>query len=229
MSRLLTALPLLLWAGTALAQPVPARAQLELGRPGMWSSPELWVFLVFAAGAIGGALFTITRKNVVSAVIALVGTFFCLAGVYVLLFAHFLAAMQVLVYAGAIMVLFIFVIMVLGRDDTEPWALRSVTTKVLGVGALLTAGFFLYRSVRVPVLPAVKEGLPPPGFGTVASFGELLFKDYLFPFEAVSLLLLLAVIGAVVIARGRHAPAVANAAEPVTPAVEAHPHKEAAR
>jgi NADH-quinone oxidoreductase subunit J len=221
------ALPALLWAAPALAQTAPARAKLEMSVPGMWSTPGPWVFLVFALGAIGGAAFTITRKNVVAAVIGLVGTFFSLAGVYVLLFAHFLAAMQVLVYAGAIMVLFIFVIMVLGRDDAEPWALRSLFTKIVGGAALLTLAWFMYFSLRRPALPTLKEGLPPPGFGSVEAFGDLLFKDYLFPFEVVSLLLLVAVIGAVVIARGRRE-APARPAEAPAPVAELHPQQPAA-
>jgi NADH-quinone oxidoreductase subunit J len=216
MSRLVSLAGLLLLvAGPALAQPAPARARLELSIPGMWSTPELWVFLVFAAGALAGALFTVTRKNLITAVIGLVGSFFCLAGIYVLLYAHFLAAIQVLVYAGAIMVLFVFVIMMLGRDDTEPWAMKSLTTKLLGGGgAVIVLGLTLLRVLGRPGPALSKEGAPPAGFGSVEAFGDLLFKDYLFPFEAVSLLLLLAVIGAVVIARGRHGAAAPTPAAP---------------
>jgi NADH-quinone oxidoreductase subunit J len=185
---------------SALAHAPPARAHIEFGWPSVLSAPVFYVFLFFALGTIGGALFTVTRRNAVTAVVGLIGTFFALAGIYVLLYAHFLAVIQVLVYAGAVTVLFVFVIMILGREESAPWALRARVTKALGVGAVAFTGFVLWRIMRAP---EGSGGLPPPGFGTVERFGELLFRDYLFPFEAVSLLLLMAVIGAVVIARGR--------------------------
>jgi NADH-quinone oxidoreductase subunit J len=202
--RLLALLLPLLAAAPALAQRAP-RATIEFGTPSMWSNPAFYVFLVLAAGSLGLAIFTITRRNAVMAVVGLVGCFFCLAGLYVLLYAHFLAVMQILVYAGAIMVLFVFVIMMLGREESEPWALRSLFTKVVGVAALFLLGYVALRLVPTPALTG-KGGAPPESFGTVSAFGDVLFKEYLFPFEAVSLLLLLAVIGAVVIARGRRAP-----------------------
>jgi NADH-quinone oxidoreductase subunit J len=207
MSRILALLLPLVAAAPALAQKATPRATIEFGTPAIsvWSSPGFYVFLVLAAGALGLALFTITRRNAVMAVVGLVGSFFCLAGVYVLLYAHFLAVMQVLVYAGAILVLFVFVIMMLGRDESEPWALRSLFTKVIGGVALFILGYVVLRLVPTPAL-AAKGGAPPATFGTVGAFGDVLFKEYLFPFEAVSLLLLMAVIGAVVIARGRRAP-----------------------
>jgi NADH-quinone oxidoreductase subunit J len=207
MSRILALLLPLVAAAPALAQKATPRATIEFGTPAIsvWSSPGFYVFLVLAAGALGLALFTITRRNAVMAVVGLVGSFFCLAGVYVLLYAHFLAVMQVLVYAGAILVLFVFVIMMLGRDESEPWALRSLFSKVIGGVALFILGYVVLRLVPTPAL-AAKGGAPPATFGTVGAFGDVLFKEYLFPFEAVSLLLLMAVIGAVVIARGRRAP-----------------------
>ena len=215
MSRLMILAGALLSAVPALAQPLPARARLDFGTASLTSAPAFWVFLLFAVLALGGAVFTITRRNAIMAVVGLIGTFFALAGIYVLLYAHFLAVMQVLIYAGAIMVLFIFVIMILGREETEPWALRSLVTKALGVVAILFVGYVLWRVTRAPMAIGAP---PPPGFGTVEAFGDLVFKDYLFPFEAVSLLLLLAVIGAVVIARGRPKnPAGAATAPPRAP------------
>jgi NADH-quinone oxidoreductase subunit J len=122
-----------------------------------------------------------------------------------MLSAHFLAALQVLVYAGAIMVLFIFVVMVLNRDESEPWAWSGVFTKVVGVFALVyllaKIGYHL-RNVS-----ASRPDMPPADFGTVAEVGTLLFTDYLFAFEAVSILLLIAVVAAVVLAKRRAAPA----------------------
>jgi NADH-quinone oxidoreductase subunit J len=148
---------------------------------------------------LGGALATITRRNTIAAVMSLVMTFFGLAAMYTLLSAHFLAAVQVLVYAGAIMTLFVFVVMVLNREEQEPWALRGVLTKAIGIAALgylmVWAGIFLFRDV------AAKPEPPPPGWGGVKDVGDVLFDAYLFPFEAISLMLLVAVIGAVVVAR----------------------------
>jgi len=213
MSRIAALLLPLLAAAPALAQHAAPRATIQLGEPSMWRNPAFYVFLVLAAGALGFALFTITRRNAVAAVVSLVATFFCLAGIYVLLYAHFLAVMQILVYAGAILVLFVFVIMVLGREESEPWALRSMVTKLVGVGALVLLGVALARWLPHPAL-ATKGGAPPASFGTVNAFGDTLFRDFLFPFEAVSLLLLLAVIGAVVIARGRRTPPADAAALP---------------
>ena len=167
------------------------------------------VFWVLAALTVGGALVTVTRRNLISAVMALVATFFGIAGLYALLSAHFLAAIQVLVYAGGIMVLFVFVIMVLNREEAEPWALRNI------VGFALGAASVVYLSVRMGQLlweagPTgtdlglryqVVPGAPPADFGTVARMGDYFFTEFLFPFEAISILLVIAVIGAVVLAR----------------------------
>lgn len=157
-------------------------------------------FFALALLTLGGAVVTITRRNMISAVMAMVATFFGIAGIYALLSAHFLAVIQILVYAGGIMVLFVFVVMVLNREDADPWALRAPVTKALGVGALV------YLVVRLGQLIVtsnlrVMVGPPPADFGTTADVGTRFFTDFLFPFEAVSILLIIAVIGAVVLAR----------------------------
>src|SRR5690348_1052753 len=160
---------------------------------------EVVVFAILAGAAVAGALFTITRKNPVAAVMSLVATFFALAGIYATLSAHFLAVLQVLVYAGAIMVLFIFVVMILNRDEVAPFGLRP--TRLLGVAA---AAYLLVVFIRV-----VSRGIPtnvppqvvPESFGTVGSIGEQLFTHFLYPFEAISLLLLVAIVGGVVVSR----------------------------
>jgi NADH-quinone oxidoreductase subunit J len=186
----------------ALQQPGRVTAQLTSGDAGMqWSGPEIWWWII-AIFTVLGAVSTVTRRNNIAAVMSLVATFFGLAAMYAMLSAHFLAALQVLVYAGAIMTLFVFVIMVLNRDEAEPWAWSGVFTKVIGVFALVylvtKVGSHLYT-----IAPAHPEG-PPVEFGTVAQVGEILFTDYLFVFEAVSVLLLIAVIAAVVVARQRN-------------------------
>lgn len=174
-------------------------------------------FWLFALGTVGGALFVITRRNLVSAVMGMVGTFFALAGLFLMLYAGFLAALQVLVYAGAIMVLFVFVIMILNKEEEQPWAIEGLLGKSLaGLGLL----YLLWRMVGVLwKLKEAKPVLPAPGpvvrqviengemvqrtydFGSLRGVGQTLFTDYLFPFEAVSLVLLVAVVGAIAIAR----------------------------
>jgi NADH-quinone oxidoreductase subunit J len=188
----------LLWQ----AQPARVTAELTAGDAGVTFSAERFWFFVLAALTIGGAISTVTRRNNIAAVMSLVATFFGLAAMYAMLQAHFLAALQVLVYAGAIMTLFVFVVMVLNRDEAEPWAWSGIVTKVLGVFALVylvaRVGFHLYA-----VVPANPQP-PPESFGSVEQVGEILFTDYLFVFEAVSVLLLIAVVAAVVVARSRH-------------------------
>ncbi|HEX7597331.1 MAG TPA: NADH-quinone oxidoreductase subunit J [Polyangia bacterium] len=162
------------------------------------------VFFFLSAGVLAGGLMTITRRNPVSAVMSLVFTFGALAGLFATLSAHFLAVLQILVYAGAIMVLFVFVIMIVNHDETTPVARRGLVTRALGVVA---AGYVFYRAAwlvgherAMPVL-AAQTTPPVVDFGSVHSVGVLLFSDFLFPFEAISLLLLIAVIGGVMLTR----------------------------
>jgi NADH-quinone oxidoreductase subunit J len=186
---------------SALQQPVGrVTAQLTSGSSLDYSGPQIWWWII-AIFTVLGAISTITRSNNIAAVMSLVATFFGLAAMYAMLSAHFLAVLQVLVYAGAIMTLFVFVIMVLNRDEAEPWAWSGVFTKIVGVFSLV------YLLTKVGTMlwaigPAHPEA-PPAEFGTVAQVGEILFTDYLFVFEAVSVLLLIAVIAAVVVARQR--------------------------
>ncbi len=156
------------------------------------------VFWILAAFITFFAVFTMTRRNPVTAVMSLVATFFGLAAMYATLSAHFLAVLQVLVYAGAIMVLFIFVVMILNREEVAPLALRPL--RVLGV----LAGVYLFVKFVDVVsfeLPAAVPAQPADTFGTVAAVGQMLFKEFLYPFEAISVLLLVSIIGGVVISR----------------------------
>ena len=157
------------------------------------------IFWVLAVLTTFFAIFTITRKNPVTAVMSLVATFFCLAGIYASLSAHFLAALQVLVYAGAIMVLFIFVIMILNREEVAPFSWRPV--RVLGVLAVGYLLFFKLIEVAGVGLPPGAPGVLPDDFGTVAAIGDVLFRDFLYPFESISVLLLVAIVGGVVVSR----------------------------
>ncbi len=170
------------------------------------------VFWALAAGTLGGSLFVITRRNLITAVMGMVGTFFCISALYALLYAHFLAVIQVLVYAGAIMVLFVFVVMILNREEEQPWAIEGLFGKAVAGGALaylvFRLGHVLWQVKDAPV--AAADPVDPIGVGEVAypwgstrALARVLFTDYLFPFEAVSIVLLVAVIGAIFIARAK--------------------------
>jgi len=161
-------------------------------------------FVVLAGSLLGFALLTITRKSAVGALMALVGTSCAMAGLYATLSAHFLAVLQILVYAGAIMVLFIFAVMIVSRDEEHPIALRGLFLRAAGV---LATGYLFYRLAWIVVYErrtdvlATTITLPIPEYGSAASVGRLLFSDFLFPFEAISLLLLVAVVAGVLLAR----------------------------
>lgn len=161
------------------------------------------LFSIFAIGAVASAVFTITRKNPVASAMSLVAHFFMLTGLYLTLQAQFVAAVQVVVYAGAIMVLVVFVIMLLnvGREVQTPSA-RSLRPTL----AMLISGILVVMvSSVIASNPTGKNALSEKAveIGTTASIGKALFTGYLFPFEAVSLLLLAALIGAVILAK-RH-------------------------
>jgi len=152
-------------------------------------------FLFWFCGGLmflGGVMMVIQRNAVVSAV-WLIFSFISAAGIFALLNAPFLAVMQVLVYAGAIMVLFVFVIMLLnlGPDASVRPAYLSVA-KVLGA---LGAGYFTFQVI----MSASGGDAGKPVDGSVKAVGTLLLSDYLFAFEAISVLLLVAVVGAVVL------------------------------
>jgi len=160
------------------------------------SGGEQVVFWLLATLTVFFAGFTMTRRNPVTAVMSLVATFFCLAAIYATLSAHFLAILQVLVYAGAIMVLFIFVVMILNREEVSPVSWRP--TRLLGVAGGV---YLLVKFCRVSDVGLPAPGAIPETFGTVGSIGDMLFRDFLYPFEAISLLLLVAIVGGVVLSR----------------------------
>jgi len=166
---------------------------------GPLASAEGVVFVILSLAIVGMAIFCMTRRNPVTAVMSLVATFLGLAALYATLAAHFLAVIQVLVYAGAIMVLFIFVVMILNREESTLVSLRGLPTRLLGVaaGAYLLLVFF---SIVIPETAAAPPTVAD-SFGTVGSVGTVLFREFLYPFEAISLLLLVAVVGGVVVSR----------------------------
>ncbi len=161
------------------------------------------LFYAFAVGVVGSALLVLWARNPINAAMSLVSTFFFIAGIYVLLWAHTIAALQILVYAGAVMVLFLFVVMLLNLAEAGP---RSPITlsRVLGGAATLGLGAVMVLvMLRVDGRVVTLSGEEAMRFGTIERMGELIYGTYLFPFEAVSLLLLAAIVGAVVVAKSR--------------------------
>ncbi len=164
---------------------------------------ESVVFYIFALVLLGLGLLVITRTNPIASALAMVGAFAALAGLYVLLSAEFVAVVQVLVYAGGIMVLVLFVIMLLNLHEDD---LRRLKPKIpiVALAFLGSASMFLspLLSMGFPSRD-LKNALIPPDFGGLFSVGEKIFSVYLFPFEMLSLLLLTAIVGAVVLAKKR--------------------------
>jgi NADH-quinone oxidoreductase subunit J len=163
---------------------------------------------VFASMAVGGGLGMVTRKNPVASLLFLVLTFFSLAAIYVLLGAHFIAAIQIIVYAGAIMVLFLFVIMLLNLGHDYQADLRGGLWIVLGFVAAGTVGWFVWQSFGTAGAVLDRGGAQQIAadveqLNAVGAVAYPLFRNYLVPFELVGILLLVAIVGAVVLAKRR--------------------------
>ncbi len=189
------------------------------------SSPAMaLLFWAFAAGSVGGALFVVTRKNLIAAVMGMVGSFLGIAAIYMMLYAQFLAVVQMLVYAGAIMVLFVFVVMILNRPEDEPVAPAGRGGQVLGgIAIVYLVGRLIMMLMQVQPPDAALAMAAPKGgeqcvawagglctqiehydWGSITAVGTDLFGPGLFPFEAISILLLIAVVGAIAVARPLH-------------------------
>ena len=162
------------------------------------------LFLGFAALLVATSLLVVLHRNPVTSALFLVLAFCSLAGIYLLLNAEFLGMVQIVVYAGAIMVLFLFVIMYLNlQHDVETGVLIALRRGIgwfAGAALLLTGATLLRRGWALG--PAL-EGTPGAGEGNVAAVGRVLYTRYLFPFEITSIVLLVAMVGVIVIARGR--------------------------
>src|SRR5215471_4188466 len=158
------------------------------------------LFILFAGMAVGCAISMVAQRNPLYSAISLIGVFLALACLYVTLGAPFIAAVQVIVYAGAIMVLVVFVIMLLNvEEEDRPMRLRSLTPIAVGLAATLFAEtafiiFFVHWSPATPTASVSDVGL-------TSSIGAGLFTTYLLPFEVTSILLLMAVVGAMTLAR----------------------------
>ena len=166
-------------------------------------SAEVPLFWIFSVCTVGSALLVIVARSPINAAMSLVASFFFLAGLYVLLWAHTIAVLQVLVYAGAVMVLFLFVIMLLSLSERGPRAPITLSRVLGGTAALGLGAVIVSVLLRLDSPTPQLSGEAAQRFGTIARMGELIYGAYLFPFEAVSLLLLAAIVGAVVVAKSR--------------------------
>lgn len=163
-------------------------------------------FYVCAAIALAGAIATVASKNPIRGAMGLLVMILAIAGLFLALHAQFLAAIQLIVYAGAIVVLFLFVIMLLGPAASTPSDNRGRIPRAIGAGLFAAVGIgsmgLLYAAApkeKSPVLAGVVGD-----FGSVDAFGRIIFTDALLPFELSSALLMVAIVGAVAVARGRH-------------------------
>jgi len=166
-------------------------------------------FYLFGLIAIASAITFVTRKSPVAAALWLVNTMFCLAALYVMLEAHFIGVIQVLVYAGAIMVVFLFVVMLLNLGHPSEMAdIRGKWGRLAAglLGLALLAQVMALAGKRLPEPFTPGGGYDPVAvreLGVVGSVAQPLFNEYLLGFELTSILLLVAIVGAVVIGRRR--------------------------
>ncbi len=165
---------------------------------------ETGFFILLAVLSVITAILVIVQRNPVASAIFLIINFFCLAGIYLMLNAQFIAIIQILVYAGAIMVLFLFVIMLLNLEKEKRLFAKHKLSKFLGV----VLGIILLGLIGMIFNSALLEGnkgnYPPEkvaALGNTEVVGRLLFTEFLLPFEITSVLLLVAIIGAIVLAK----------------------------
>jgi len=163
---------------------------------------ELALFIVFAALALAGGVGVIASGRAIHSALALLLVLSSLAVLYLLLGAQFIGVLQVIIYAGAIVVLFLFVIMLLHMATGEtpargvrPWRPGTAAAALLFLAGLLVA-------VARPQTAAVRPGGPAPAFGTAEAVGRGLFTQFLLPFELASMILLAGIVAAVVLAKG---------------------------
>jgi NADH-quinone oxidoreductase subunit J len=163
------------------------------------SAVTLYLFYFLSFVAIFSALLVVFSKNAVYSVLYLIITLFSIAGHYVLLNAQFLAAVHVIVYAGAIMVLFLYVIMLLDLNE----AVESQKSTVQKMAAIISAGVLMILMIGAlkGAEAVVSDTIAPNEIGLVKNLGKVLFTDYLLPFEITSILLLAAMVGAVMLGK----------------------------
>ena len=160
------------------------------------------LFYLMAVAAVAAALGVVLAKNPIQCVLSLLASFFCLATIYLLSGFQFLAAIQILVYGGAIMVLFLFVIMLLNLGSSAPLREKKDVKPLLGV----IVGICLFAVVLTQVfLPMVgfKNPNADPSYGSPQAIGNTLFSLYVLPFEIISVLLLIGIVGSILLAKRR--------------------------
>jgi NADH-quinone oxidoreductase subunit J len=165
------------------------------------------LFYAFSAFTVLGSLLVIVQKNPIYSIVSLILAFFGLAGLYVLLEAPFVAVIQIIVYAGAILVLFLFTVMLLNvpREDAAEWdrthpLYHPGPVRLGAVLAVMLVGQLLWALYNTPgIRAAIGEGTT--GISDVGELGRVLFTEYMFAFEVTSILIIAAMIGAVILAR----------------------------
>jgi NADH-quinone oxidoreductase subunit J len=167
---------------------------------------DLILFYIFAGIAVISAILVITRHNVVHSAAFLGATLFAVAGIFLTLHAEFLAGVQVIVYVGGILVLFVFVIMLIAversvheRQYSRQWTIALITSGIL----IAEIVYALYRGRDSLILPPVVPPAATAAAGNSEQVGTALYTSYLLPFEIASILLLVAMVGAVVLAKKR--------------------------
>ena len=160
------------------------------------------IFFYLAGVIVLTATLVVALRNPIYSAMSLLVMFFHVAGLYVTLHAEFLAAIQIIVYAGAILVLYLFVVMLLNIKGEEKYNKQSVVALCLG-GVLLVESVVLgvSRGITVASPRSPSQGEPGASVGNTESIGEILYSTYLFPFEIASLILLVAMIGAVILTK----------------------------
>ncbi|CAN5449636.1 NADH-quinone oxidoreductase subunit J [soil metagenome] len=163
---------------------------------------ETFLFIALSILSVGSAIMMVTRKSPVNSALYLIVNFFTVSGIYLLLRAQFIAIIQVLVYMGAIMVLFLFVIMLLNLGDEkaldEKYSFKRMTATLLSILLMCLLGFTVYFGFE-----GRSEGMSPDAvtLGTAETLGKELTTNYALPFELASFLLLAGIVGAVVLAK----------------------------
>ncbi len=162
------------------------------------------VILVFSAVGVASAIMMITRRSPITSALYLISNFFCISVIYLMLKAQFVAIIQILVYAGAIMVLFLFVIMLLNLQDesklAEKVSYKKISAILLGLLLFATLGittFFAFMGKMKTMNPAAETQ------GTIENIGTALYTTFSYPFELVSFILIAAIVGAIVLAQKR--------------------------
>ncbi len=165
---------------------------------------DLAFFVLCAALTFGGGLITVGSRRPIRSAMGLLTAILGVAGCYLLLSAEFLAAVQLIVYAGAVVILFVFVVMLLGSAATSPADARSAVPRYLGAGVFLAFGFgaaiLMTRAGQVVTMTRTPLRA---GYGTIEALGHDIFTAMVVPFELTGALLLVAVVGAMAVARGK--------------------------